>query len=105
MRDLKDPKIKKELEAYRDAIELGVPFSLQTLRPYTRKTGEEWFASLRMDPQTMQLGEAASVNLKARPVSLESRAVHTHSCNRLLRPANLKFGLISAIKNHVQQGE
>lgn len=52
-RDLKNPKIKKELEAYRTAIERGVQFNLAVLRPYLRVAGEEWFANLRIDPESL----------------------------------------------------
>lgn len=52
-RDLKDPKIKKELEAARAAIERGESMSLSALRPYTRTAGDEWFATLRMDPGSL----------------------------------------------------
>jgi len=46
-RDIKDPKIKKELEACRKAIEQSEPFTLQDLRSYQCTVGEEWFANLR----------------------------------------------------------
>jgi hypothetical protein len=52
-RDLKDPKVKSELQAYKVAIENGQPYSLAQLRPYTRPIGQEWFAKLRMDPESL----------------------------------------------------
>ena len=52
-RDLKDPKIKKEFALCRVAIERGERISLMTLRPYGRRVGEEWFANLRMDPESL----------------------------------------------------
>lgn len=52
-RDLKDKKIQKELEACRTAIERGEPAILPVLRPYTREAGKEWFANLRMDPESL----------------------------------------------------
>jgi len=52
-RDLKDPTIKKEIESCRSAIERGESFSLPVLRPYTQKVGQEWFANLRMDPESL----------------------------------------------------
>jgi hypothetical protein len=50
---LKDPTIKKEIESCRSAIERGESFSLPVLRPYTQKVGQEWFANLRMDPESL----------------------------------------------------
>ena len=51
--DLKEPEIKKELEAYRIAIERGEPFVLAQLRPYSGDVGSEWFANLRMDQESL----------------------------------------------------
>jgi|SRR5882672_6040809 len=51
-RDLKEKSIKKEIEAFRIAIERGESPALPELRPYTRKIGSEWFANLRMDPES-----------------------------------------------------
>jgi len=52
-RDLKDPCIKKEVGAYRAALERGETFGLFLLRPYTRIVGKEWFANLQMDPESL----------------------------------------------------
>jgi hypothetical protein len=52
-RDLKDPLIKKEFEACCKAIEKGQTYVLGKLRPYTRKIGEEWFAGLRLDRESL----------------------------------------------------
>lgn len=52
-RDLKDPAIKKEVAQYRAAIEQGKHFELRMLRPYSGTVGREWFASLRMDPESL----------------------------------------------------
>lgn len=52
-RDLKEKSIKKELEACRIAIENGEPFTLPDLRPYNQEVGAEWFANLRMDPESL----------------------------------------------------
>ncbi|MHB8847263.1 MAG: hypothetical protein ACYC43_02345 [Burkholderiales bacterium] len=52
-RDLKDRGIKKEIDACRIAIERSEPFTLRELRPYQRSVGEEWFANLRMDPESL----------------------------------------------------
>jgi hypothetical protein len=52
-RDLNDPKIKKELEACRMAIERGESFVLNHMRPYLSDVGSEWFANLRMDPESL----------------------------------------------------
>lgn len=48
-RDLKDPLIKKEFEAYCKTIENGQRCALRSLRPYVAKQGQEWFADLRLD--------------------------------------------------------
>ena len=50
--DIKDPKIKKELKAYRIAIERGETFVLAQLRPSSGDVGSEWFANLRMDKES-----------------------------------------------------
>ena len=52
-RDLKDKIIKKEVEAFRVAVERGESPTLRELRPYTRIVGAEWFANLRMDPESL----------------------------------------------------
>jgi len=52
-RDLKDRGIKKEIDAWRVAMERGEPFTLRELRPYQQTVGEEWFPNLRMDPESL----------------------------------------------------
>ena len=52
-RDLKDKNIKKEVEAFRVAVERGESPTLRELRPYTRTVGAEWFANLRMNPESL----------------------------------------------------
>lgn len=52
-RDLKDPRIRKELEDYRAAVERGETLSLPSLRPYSGDVGKEWFVNLRMDPESL----------------------------------------------------
>lgn len=51
--DLKDPIIKKQINACRKAIENNLSFSLPLLRPYTQTIGFEWFANLRLDPESL----------------------------------------------------
>jgi hypothetical protein len=53
-RDLKNPSIVKELKAYRSAIERGEKLALGKLGSYTRTVGEEWFARLRMDVESLK---------------------------------------------------
>jgi hypothetical protein len=52
-RDLKNPAIKREVSACQQAIEHGETYILRQLRPYSRTTGLEWFANLRMDPESL----------------------------------------------------
>jgi hypothetical protein len=52
-RDLKDPTIKKEVQAYEAAIERGEEPSLRPLRAYSQTAGEEWFSKLRTDPESL----------------------------------------------------
>ncbi len=52
-RELKEPCIKKEIAAYRAAIDPGEVFALRELRPYKRIVAKEWFANLRMDPESL----------------------------------------------------
>lgn len=52
-RDLKDPTIKKEVQACAAALERGEAPALRPLRPYAKTAGEEWFSNLRMDPQSL----------------------------------------------------
>ena len=51
--DLKDPEIKNEVEAARFAIRNGSQAVLRELRPYNRTVGEEWFARLRLDSESL----------------------------------------------------
>jgi len=54
-RELKDPNIKKEVDAYRAAIKRGeTPPALRQLRPYTKTIRKEWFADLRMDKASLK---------------------------------------------------
>ena len=41
------------MKACRVAIERGEQTALRELRPYKRKIGKEWFANLRMDPESL----------------------------------------------------
>lgn len=52
-RDLKDAAIRKEVQACQLAIEQQQPFDLRPLRPYARIPGEEWFATLHLDPASL----------------------------------------------------
>ena len=52
-RDLKEPVIKKEVAAYKAAIERGDTSSLRLLRPYRGVVGKEWFANLRMNSESL----------------------------------------------------
>ncbi|SFM43278.1 hypothetical protein SAMN05421863_102843 [Nitrosomonas communis] len=52
-RDLKNRSIKNEVKAYQVALERGELITLKKLRPYKRKIGEEWFANLRMDAESL----------------------------------------------------
>lgn len=52
-RELKDPVVKKEVAAFKAAIQRGETFSLRQLRPYAGVVGEEWFANLRMDIESL----------------------------------------------------
>ena len=52
-RDLKDRVIKKEYDVARAAAAEGQPFSLIPLRPYMRVAGQEWFASITLDPASL----------------------------------------------------
>ena len=51
-RELKDPVIKKELLAFKAALQRGETSSLRQLRPYIGVIGKEWFANLRMDEES-----------------------------------------------------
>jgi hypothetical protein len=56
-RDLKDPDIKEEVDAYSKALKNGnkpddIP-ALKTISPYKRTIGEEWFARLRLDSESL----------------------------------------------------
>lgn len=50
--DLKDPVIKKEVQACASAIERGETPALRPLRLYASAIGEEWFANLRLDAES-----------------------------------------------------
>jgi len=52
-RDLTDPTIQKEFEAYLRAVRTGAHFELRQLRPYLGKPGGEWFALLRLDRESL----------------------------------------------------
>lgn len=52
-RDLKNATIKKEVAVCCSAIEQGKEFALRTLRPYPFTVGEEWFANLRLDFESL----------------------------------------------------
>ena len=58
VRDLKDKLIAKELKNYVKATKEGVEFKLSGLRTYAAKTGEEWFANIRMDRESLTDREA-----------------------------------------------
>jgi hypothetical protein len=47
--DLANPAIKRELAAY----EAGTNPTLEQLRPYAAKVGNEWWANLTMDPASL----------------------------------------------------
>ena len=51
-RDLKRPAISLEFRAFRAALQSGTPFTLRPLRPYAQVRDNEWFANLRMDPES-----------------------------------------------------
>ena len=51
---VKDPSIKAEVRTYREAVAIGKEGSLRVLRPYAGRAGEEWFASLRMDLDSLK---------------------------------------------------
>lgn len=50
--DLKNPFIRIEFEYYRWTMKDGRSAVLRQLRPYTRTPDKEWFAQLRMDPES-----------------------------------------------------
>ena len=52
--DLKDREIKTEVEKYRVALERGETPPLKYLRPYPHEIGKEWFATLRMDIESLE---------------------------------------------------
>ena len=52
-RDLKDPQVKKEFQQCKMAIEQGGEFRMRELRPYRHTPGGEWFATLRMDVESL----------------------------------------------------
>lgn len=52
-RDLQDKAIKDEVRRCKLAILAGEPFVLRSLRPYAGTVDQEWFANLRLDPQSL----------------------------------------------------
>jgi hypothetical protein len=52
-RELKDPVIKREIAAFKAAMQRGETSSLRQLRPYAGLVGKEWFANLRMDIESL----------------------------------------------------
>ena len=52
-RDLKDKSVLKELKDYEKASKEGIEFKLGALRSYTAQIGEEWFAKVRMDIESL----------------------------------------------------
>lgn len=52
-RDMKDAEIKRELAAYQAAHERGESLALRPLRPHAQVADEEWFAKLRMAPESL----------------------------------------------------
>lgn len=52
-RDLNDGAIKAEVDGYRLALECGEQRALRPLRPYSAIPGQEWFAALRLDPESL----------------------------------------------------
>ena len=51
--DLKDPKIKSEVDACNKAFKNGQAFELRKLRHYSKNIGKEWFARLRLDRESL----------------------------------------------------
>ena len=50
---LKDKSVLKELKNYEKAVKAGIKFKLGVLRSYTPKIGNEWFAKVRMDIESL----------------------------------------------------
>lgn len=53
-RDLRDKDIKKELSLYKLSLDSGKPLSLKELRPYRHVKGQEWFANLSLNPESLK---------------------------------------------------
>ncbi len=52
-REFKDPKVKKEVALHLAAIARGETSTLSQLHPYRKVVGEEWFANLRMNIESL----------------------------------------------------
>lgn len=52
-RDLRDPSIQAEVQAAKVTIKRGETPTLRPLRPYAKVVGQEWFANLRMDRESL----------------------------------------------------
>lgn len=52
-RDLKIPEVKREVQALQAALARGETLELKSMRPYSRRVGGEWFASLSTDPASL----------------------------------------------------
>lgn len=52
--DLKVSAIKAEFDGARAAAGRGETVVLRALRPYSGKAGEEWFAKITLDPQSLR---------------------------------------------------
>jgi len=52
--DLKDKMVMKELKSFKQALLNGENIELKKLRPYNYKIGDEWFANIRMDIESLE---------------------------------------------------
>jgi hypothetical protein len=52
-RDLKIPEVKREVLALQAAVARGEALQLKPIRPYSQRIGEEWFASLSTDRESL----------------------------------------------------
>ena len=52
--DLKNKDIDKEVKSFQVAQKNNVNFKLKVIRPYQHAVGSEWFASIRMDIESLQ---------------------------------------------------
>lgn len=50
-----NPKVKREVEAYRLALPEGSPVKLHPLRPYQGVVGKEWWAQLAAEPVSLKV--------------------------------------------------